>query len=357
LIVDPDWHSLRHTRYGRPVDQVPPDADSQHTLRGKYVYGGPVYHHFGHVMAEMVHRLAPSQAALAERRILFVADRGNKSLTHFENLPFFLREVLSFFSISPDQVLIIERDCIVENLLIFEQGSDFGGGPKPGYLDKLEAMNIALFGKQELPDKRKAKLYVSRSALPGGGGFLGESYVEQVLMERGFEILRPENLTLIEQMRAYRQSCLIVFPEGSACHGTELLGSRALDTVVFISRRQNHLEIFSRVLAPRTNRLLIVPPVHAMGSVLNKWTHNTISFLDFEALFAVLNEHGFLSRTDLDIARYIETCETDFMNHLRHFLAFDEHILDDKSLTDALSLLAAQLRRLSAGSLRHGRPA
>lgn len=157
-------------------------------------------------------------------------------------------------------------------------------------------------------------------------------------------------MTLFDQMRYYYHARCIVFPEGSACHGVELLGSNSLETVLFLSRRQDHKEVFSRVLAPRSKDFVTLEPRQSLGSVLNKLQFNTLNLLDFQFLFEALHERGLCDFVKFDVEQYIETCETDFMRHIAYFVGQDPNILDEKPLAAAhrrLVEMFGNLRRLS----------
>ena len=349
VIQDAAWQELRHTRYFQPVDWFDGHEATSEPLLGEYVYLGPVYEHFGHFMSEMVHRLLPAMPHLAGRKLLLISTVAEQPQP-FGSLPAFCQDVYRFFSVDPDRVVIQTQDRVVEQLHVFQQGSDFGGGPKPGYLDSLAAFSDRLLWRQPASPAKRAKVYVSRSALPGGGGFLGERYVEHVLEEQGFTIARPETMTLIDQMQLYRQAEVIVFPEGSACHGVELLGAGSLGTVIFLARRLDHMEIFRRVLAPRSRTYLTLDPPPGTGSILSAKQHNTVGLIDFAGLFGLLRQGGFCGDIRFDVAKYVETGEADFARHVAHFLATELASIDGTALLERTSAFAEAFRRLRQGA-------
>lgn len=117
---------LRHSRYHKPYDCSVEDAVYSF-FPGEYVYGGPVQHHFGHLMAETVHRLVHSRVRLPGLKTLFVT-LHNKPWNGFNALPAPFRDVLSLLGYTPDDIIVVNRDIEVETLHIIEQGSDLGGG-------------------------------------------------------------------------------------------------------------------------------------------------------------------------------------------------------------------------------------
>jgi len=148
-------------------------------------------------------------------------------------------------------------------------------------------------------------------------------------------------------MKLYRNAEVIVFPEGSACHGVELLGAKAADVIVFIPRREDHRSIFGCVLSPRSKEYLSLPLVDSMGSILNQWQHETLSLIDFKGLFDVLRVRGFLGVTPFNVRRYIEACETDFMRYVRHFLGLEPAIIDPERIAAAHRYLARRFTEMN----------
>ena len=345
-IQEPEWRSLRHTRYFQPVDWFDGCEAASKRLAGEYVYVGPVYSHFGHVMAEMVHRLLPAAATAAGKEFLLISTIQDHRFRTFDDLPSFYREILTFFRINPSQIVILNEDHIVERLHVFEQGSDFGGGPKPGYLDDLAVFADGLLNplRGSLPLHRK--VYVSRSALPGGGGVLGERYIERLLMEQGFYIARPETMPLIEQMHLYRNAEFVIFPEGSACHGVELMGTGSLGTVMFLARRPDHLEIFKRVLAPRSKEYVVIDPLPGTGSIFGIKRHNTVGMTDLAALVSALRERGACGEIHVDMCQYVDDSKADLASHIAYFSASDPEDVDGASVLERTRALTATFQQL-----------
>ena len=338
VILSP-WHqALRHTRYHKPVDWFDGYEAVSERLPGEHCYIGPAYHHFGHVMAEMVHRILPALAAGHPQSWLMASTVGDTLIRTAADLPAFMQDVLRFFDIPLQRVSILTEDRIVERLHVAQQGSDFGGGPHPAYLDLLASFTERLLGPGP-PHRRR--VYVSRSALPGGGGFLGERIVEQALEAVGFVIARPEAMPLLEQMRLYHGAEIVIFPEGSACHGVELLGPRSFGTAVLLARRTDHMEIFGRVLRPRADHYVALPPPPGTGSILRTLKHITVGPIDHQALFALLRERSICQSMPFDEASYRQQCETDFSVHVAHLSAQAAGEIDPERLVATRRALAA----------------
>lgn len=244
---------LRHCHNGEPADRFDPSASYAHAprLAGTWNYLGPVYPHFGHVMAEMIHRVLPSREIFKHDQWLAVTSPTEAS-TDFWALPASYREALAVLGIGAHNLVVINRDTLVERLNIAEQGTHLGRMPMPSYLDALNAHSTRYLDSKFADIARPRRVYVSRAGIPDSGNFLGESCLEAWLSAEGFEIFKPEQHPLAVQMDVYRKAEVLVFSEGSACHGTELLGAGMLDQVYLLLRRSSHQHIWHDVLKSRS---------------------------------------------------------------------------------------------------------
>jgi len=99
-------------------------------------------------------------------------------------------------------------------------------------------------------DKMPKKNYVlSRSRLQDeenvfstlSGNICGAYFVDYILKKYfNFEIVYPELITYEEQINIYRSADKIIFHEGSAIHGTQILGSLDADVLVLTRRFLQH---------------------------------------------------------------------------------------------------------------------
>ena len=94
-------------------------------------------------------------------------------------------------------------------------------------------------------------LYVSRAGMEAR--FAGESYLEEVLRAAGVRVLRPERLSLPEQLRSYRDAAQLVYAEGSALHALQLLGR--VDADVAVLERRPGTRLAQDNLRPRVRTL------------------------------------------------------------------------------------------------------
>jgi tetratricopeptide (TPR) repeat protein len=325
VITAPELAPLRHKRAGRPADRFDAAAEYGATLPGRWIYIGPKYHHFGHIMAEMVHRIIPSKQMFPVDQYLLVTGREDVGSNGFDDLAEPFRQVLEFCEIRPANVRILHSNTIVETLMICEQGSCLEGTPAAAYLDMLNAFSTprlnGLFGAAG----GAGRVYVSRSGVAHGGSFLGERYLENLLACEGWEIFHPEDHPFARQMDVYRKAAALVFAEGSACHGTELLGRQALNDVYLLARRQIALGAYSNVLAPRARHFAAFWDTYFLGTAARQQSTGKLlnefgmSLIDIERLAAFFRSHGLARLEGCSVAAYLDAAEEDLRRYVAHF--------------------------------------
>jgi hypothetical protein len=311
----PEWSSqtaARHCQAGVPVDHEPPEAKPTSTLKGPVAWGGPVTLHFGHQVADVSTRWLPTLAEMPDARFAFTT-RENliDRIRSWDDLPQHFRAILDWYGIGAERLDFITEPTLVERLVVAPQAEQFvGPGPEPWYLDMLDAHARSRLGEVE----RSGSLYVSRAGLRGGN-FAGEAYLETVLEQAGFRVLRPEAIPIEDQMRAYAGADSVVFAEGSALHGAQLMG-RALGDVTVLIRRHGW-RLAQASLTPRARSVhyadVVRGVVHGrtMGGMAGLW--RGLSILDPERLFAALpvgdawDPKTFDAAVDADVREWLET--------------------------------------------------
>ena len=187
VLLNPEWKLLRQQKKWHPIDDFDETLQHEDYIDDEYIYGGPIGHlHFGHVMAEFVHRLVPSIQSFGSGKFLFAA--RYRGPNNFDQMPEWFQQILSFLGLNKHNTKIINHPTRVKRLHICQQGSCLGGDPDHSYLNLLSA-----FSSRRIIDLTPAriaprKIYVSRSNLSPGGNFLGEHYIESLLEEREFHL-------------------------------------------------------------------------------------------------------------------------------------------------------------------------
>lgn len=249
--IYPDFDSpspARHWRAEAPVDVCPrPPAEGAAVdrLEGEALWGGCLVNHFGHFLAEFVHRLLPAAQARPDWPILYVTQPGQAA----QPLPGFIQAVFAYLGVA-ERVRVLDRPTRVDRLWVAPQAERLGGPPPAAdYLAVLAACQARL---PAMP--RGDVLFVSRAGV--GEGLVGEALLERYFETLGAQVYRPEQHPLPAQLATYLAHAQLVFTEGSALHGLQLLG-RIPGEVTVLSRRPGRFG--QAFLTPRVATLHHVP--------------------------------------------------------------------------------------------------
>jgi len=229
----PDWElqkDIRHNIGGSVVDQKPEESAGPKLVFEENLYWcGAITGHFGHQITDFSSRIA-NYKNLEGKLCFAVHPRSN--ISRFDDCPPFFKEIISILGFSEKDIYIVSQPIIAKTLFVCPQKEQLGGiAPESKYLDILDGINQ--------PIKREKKLgnyYISRAAQKTGR-LAGESYIESFLGLCGYKVVRPETISLAEQIRIYKNAKKIVFSEGSAVHSLQLLGRNPVD-VTILNRRQ-----------------------------------------------------------------------------------------------------------------------
>lgn len=194
------------------VPPVPVPADAP-ILPGTYVYGGPVWHSFGHFISEFMHRLwVTERPEWRDVPVAFVA-------TAERTVPGFLAPLLELMGVREWRV--IEGPARIERLVVAEQGKMLHLPPAPEYVAFLARRMAHL---TSTPAKFPPRLAVLRGHLGSGHGrCFAESWLGRQLEACGYTYFRPETHSIADQANAYVHAERIIFSEGSAIHLFDLL--------------------------------------------------------------------------------------------------------------------------------------
>ena len=240
------------------VDALQPaDAEPTSTLAGPVAWGGCITQHFGHQIANFSTRLLPTLAEMPDVRFAFTSHANHPIRAMDQKMPTFFREILDWYGIAAERVDLISEPTLVERLVVAPQAEQTPRpGPEPWYLDLLDSNTTSRLGEIE----RSGSLYLSRASQRSR--FAGEAYIEGVMEEAGFRVLRPETVSVEEKLRAYAGAESIVLAEGSAVHSAQLLG-RALGDVTVLTRRTGMM-LAQSALRPRARSLRYVDAVRSL---------------------------------------------------------------------------------------------
>jgi Glycosyltransferase 61 len=303
----------RHRRHGEPADHEPRWQRPDGRLSGAWAWAGPISTHFGHQILEFSMRLAPTLASEPNARFLF-----SPGLTGYpssiDEAPTFVREVLDWFGIAPTRCHVLTHAVTVDELVVAPQSEQLGGpGPSSGHLDLMDAHTHRRFGDL----RPQGTIYVSRAGMPAR--FAGEAHLEEALGRCGVEVIRPEAMGLVDQLRIYASSARLIFAEGSAVYGPLLMGRSLADVVVLKRFREGRLG--KPMLQPRAASLRyynaindLMPGRARSGRVAD---FAGIALLDEAVLLETFDALDIPLRAHWNPRRYAELLDADVAAHRR----------------------------------------
>jgi hypothetical protein len=232
----PDFaHQLRGGRLAdspRAVGTPSPSSEPVQVIEGPAVWCGFLADHFGHFVAEHATRLLFSRLERPDDTFLFLL----RPWIDEAKVPAWFWDVLDWYGIPREQVAFVtSRPVLVRELRILPQAEHLTVGPAREYLDALDDHTRPM-----LPAGPPAgTLFVSRAGMNLRLG--GERYLEDRLRDAGVTVLRPEAAPLREQLDRYASAERIIFTEGSAMHGRQLLGRIEQDVSILVRRKGKHV--------------------------------------------------------------------------------------------------------------------
>jgi hypothetical protein len=332
----PDFASqtwVRHCRANQPLDQMAVPPVGAQRLEGDAVWGGFLDAHFGHFVADHLPRLP---AVLRERPddiYLFTVDPG---VTR-DTLPGWVAPLFQWIGLPMAQVRLVVEPLVVQRLWVGRQGEMLPQvAPLPGYLEMIEPW------ARGLVPKWSPLLYVSRvgQSAKGGGVHAGEAYVVGLLEKHGVTVLDPATAPLHDQLAAYAGAERIVFAEGSALHGRQLLGRLPQDMGVL--RRRPGKRMAEASLLPRCRKVVY----HDVGDQIlmaywksgAKRPNPAMSLYDVGRLLRSLASYGIDLKPDWDITAYTEAVLADVEAWVAWHQPKDKHLAEYAATLTGLGL-------------------
>lgn len=263
-------------------------------LKGRWLWGGVLWAHFGHFLVESTARLW----ALAELHrpvdgVLFIPKRPEPNA----DIRGFQRDFIH--CIAPDLPIKLVKSAVqVQELVVPGQG--FGLGNIISGTSKFRNAIHAQFARDVKPEGPK-RIYLSRSKLGlGKGGLVGEEELESRLASEGYEIFHPQDHSLNVQLARYKAARDIVAADGSALHLYAMVG-RPDQKVAMIMRRQSgaNLQLVRNVQAFCKCDPLAIDALRTEWLPIAKQRSSRMSYgeLDHRVIGTALAKGGFISST------------------------------------------------------------
>ena len=201
---------------GSPAEPRP----YQETLKGTYVYGGCLFAHFGHFIWESLARL-DTILKCKDYPVLFISP--NDRIFNTQRLFFKTLGIRS-------EIVVIRKPARIENIIYGEPQSSL-------YPASMSDSLLAAMGIKRFNALSERKVWFSRSKLKYGK-ILNEEEIEAKLRSLGFEIVYPEKLPLLEQIRLIATSRIVSGFTGSQFFSA-FFASEILGRFVLFNRRAN----------------------------------------------------------------------------------------------------------------------
>ncbi|MFC3570760.1 glycosyltransferase 61 family protein [Paracoccus simplex] len=291
--VWPDFENMpmvRHRAHGKCHDvNAHPGWRRGPRLNEPVIWGGRCFFHFGHLVAEHVSRLPPALYRHPEARVLFTLPPGKM----IGEVPAFFWTVMAWLGLHPDRIGFVTSPCVAARLHVYPQAETLGlDPPEPWYLDLLDELPRL----NRLERIESQALYVPRlgELARGNGASAGETALIAALRQAGVAILDCRRESIRRQMTLYAGAKLLIFAEGSAMHGRQLLGR--VDQKILVLRRRPRSTLARAHLTPRCRELEYAPVIRGFARPLrrdgNEIGPRGIAFHDADKLLAILARHG-----------------------------------------------------------------
>ena len=262
----------------------------QGRIPGRWLWGGLLFHHFGHFLVESTARLwALEHYEKPLSGIVFV----NKRPRMPPQLGGFQRDFIDLL-MRDVPVYIVKPAARFEELVVPGQG--FGLGDIAAATPEFRQTFSQKLSQSVAPQGAR-RLYVSRSKLPlETAGMIGESKLETLLERCGYTIFHPQDHSIKAQIAAYRAAEDIIIADGSAAH---LLGfvCRPDQRIAYIVRRSSWSEEpISQIESFRGTAIHVLDELHREWIPRDPETYRQVRIgeLDLEKIGQSLKRAGFI---------------------------------------------------------------
>jgi glycosyl transferase family 61 len=293
-------------RRNRPLTVRPEQpAGNVPTLPGTWLWGGLLWHHFGHFVTESTARLW----ALPKLRdqidgIVFTPKRTR----HGDGITRFHREFIKL--LGPDIPLkVITDPTQVERLFVPGQG--FGLGQMSSGTRAFRETMTNHFAK-DVPADGPERLYISRSEISlTRGSIVAEKKLESHLRDHGYKIFHPQKHDLVTQIAHYKAAKTILACEGSALHLAGMVAGRHQKVGIIIRRRSSATGFIADHLTSFSGRRPVI-----FDCLVRSWAplgatrkHMWLGEHDLSRLQSLLQQHGFIETNTTDWKTF-SRCQT-----------------------------------------------
>jgi hypothetical protein len=298
------------------------------------LYGGILWPHYSHFLAEGIHRLWPLWFGLVPRDCLIAFHRVAGA-----PVPPFVYDVLAFLGIRAENVMLIDQPTQFGELIIAEQAKMFGARASDEYNASFKSMSGG--------DFRFDRVYVSRSRYLAKAFYLGESLLQSQLERAGFTIIYPEEWSLRDLVGIYRHASAIIFAEGGTLHVMEVTGGSPADVMIVNRRNIKYVQSsFVDSIVPLCKRVLAfehkaaLTTMHWDAGKGNPSIGLASAYVDLEALLSAISGFFGVDVGQLDPGELTTALQADLTKSI--FYAPLEQ-LPDETVGKLLKMLKKQV--------------
>lgn len=278
-----------------PLPQpVGPDSlQVSQNLAGRWLFAGEYWFHFGHFWMESLSRLwALDQIAEPLEGIAYLAPR--KDAAYDLDKSRFQKVILDHLGVDLPVQIICEPTRF-EELFVPRQG--LGLGPLAMGSGEIRAFFRNRLSRNIAPASDK-RVYLSRSGYGlTRGGLFDEAALEERLVDEGYVIIQPEQLTFAEQISCYMGAEKIISPDSSALHVVACLAQPEQDVAVILRRKQGANDLLPQLAGFMGRPPLIIDRI--TGALLNQSkrvpSYQQFAALDRAGVWQDLQDHGFVA--------------------------------------------------------------
>ncbi|MEM9975532.1 MAG: glycosyltransferase 61 family protein [Pseudomonadota bacterium] len=267
-------------------------------LPGRWLFGGLLYAHFGHLICESVGRLWPLDANADFDGILFLPKkRFGWENKHFSRA---VRGLFSALGLGDLALRAPQNPVAVEELHFPEQA--FGTGEMCAARPELRAFLRDRLRLGAAPDGPR-RIYISRQKLYSKRGSLVlEDELAQQLAGEGYVAVHPQELALTEQAALYRAAGQIISTDCSALHLAAIVAEPHCEVAILQRAPTPHIHDFRR----QFNAFAGIEPL-ILDAMTGFWSlaggrivkREVFSEVDFDRLSEGLSAANFITRGSL----------------------------------------------------------
>ncbi|MFV0293268.1 MAG: glycosyltransferase family 61 protein [Paracoccus sp. (in: a-proteobacteria)] len=309
------WHSSNTLAAEPPtISDIPPAGPSDPRTA---VFLGHYSSMFGHFLLESTARLwwLRKAGSTADVALMLKAKATSSSVIEAK-----MQEFAELCGIKLPPFVWPDQATTFHKLVVPPQGS--GGLEMALAAPEHRQMIIKRFASSIDP-QGGAKIYISRSRLPGTHGTLiEEARLEKLLHAEGYEIFHPQEYSFQEQLARYKAAELILGVDGSAFHAVALVAAIGRKRISVIQRR---ITLEAYVQAEQLRRfgaadVMVIPGDKTSWSPagIRRAALSMYGTLNFKLAGQLLKDGGFITKTH----SWTETHFSERMEAIRQIGAF-----------------------------------